>query len=125
LDWEWRPGVKKLLGMLVVIAASLSLAATRFSSTAPLTENFVTEPIEQGRLTESVSATGLLQPRDAVVVGCEGAGRAVKVFVELHQAVKAQDPLLQLDDRVAQLRSQQAKIAVELALAETARAEAA
>ena len=48
-------------------------------------DEFVTQPVEFGTIAETVSASAALQPRDAVPVGTELAGRVVQVFADLHQ----------------------------------------
>jgi HlyD family secretion protein len=85
----------------------------------------VWQPVEYGTITETVSATGVLHPCEAVAVGTELAGRVAEVLVDLNQAVKAGQPLARLDDRLARLRLRQAQVAVDLAKADVGRAEAA
>jgi HlyD family secretion protein len=117
--------MKKLLVVLAVLGAGLSVAAYRLSGPRPVpSDEFATQPIEFGTIAETVSASATLQPRDAVAVGTDLAGRVVQVVAELHQAVTAGQPLLQLDDRLARLRVEQAQVAVELARADVKRAEA-
>jgi HlyD family secretion protein len=117
--------VKKLLLLLFVMAAGLGLAAYQLQGPhAPPPDGSVWEPMAHGTMVESVSATGALQPRDAVAVGTEQSGRVVEVLTDLHQAVTKDQPLARLDDRLARLRLQQALVAVQLAQADVARAEA-
>ena len=71
-----------------------------------------TELIEFGAITESISASGTIQTKDQMTIGCECTGRVTNVFVDAGQAVKAGDVLCQLDDRLANLRLQQAKLAI-------------
>ena len=117
--------MKKLLVALAVVGAGLSVAAYRLSAPSPVpTDDFVTQPVEYGAISETISASATLQPRDAVAVGTDLAGRVVKVFADLHQMVKLGQPLLQLDDRIARLRVEQAQVAIELARSDVVRAEA-
>jgi HlyD family secretion protein len=117
--------VKKLLFVLIVIGAGLGLAAYRLQTPrASQPDGSVWEPMAYGTLTESVSATGALQPRDAVAVGTEQAGRVAEVLTDLQQTVAKDQPLIRLDDRLARLRVRQAEVAVELGKADVARAEA-
>lgn len=110
---------------LVVIAAGLALAAYRHQGPRPVADDgAVWEPMAYGSLTDSVSATGVLQPRDAVAVGTEQAGRVIEVLADLHQSVAKDQPLLRLDDKLARLRKRQAEVAVSLASADVGRAEA-
>jgi HlyD family secretion protein len=110
---------------LVLIAAGLGLAAYRHQVPRPAVDDgSVWEPMAYGSLTDSVSATGVLQPRDAVAVGTEQAGRVIEVLADLHQMVAKDQPLLRLDDKLANLRRRQAEVAVALATADVGRAEA-
>jgi len=110
---------------LAIIAAVLGLAAYRHQTPRPVADDgSVWEPMAYGALTDSVSATGVLQPRDAVAVGTEQAGRVIEVLADLHQSVGKDQPLLRLDDKFAKLRQRQAEVAVALASADVVRAEA-
>ncbi len=118
--------MKKLVAALLLVGVGLALAAHWLrpnGKAAP--DGAVWQPMEYGAITETVSATGVLQPRDAVAVGTELAGRVAEVLVDLHQTVEAGQPLLRLDDRLARLRVRQAQVAVDLARADVGRAQAA
>jgi HlyD family secretion protein len=109
----------------VIISALLGLAAYRHHTPRPAADDgAIWEPMAYGSLTDSVSATGVLQPRDAVAVGTEQAGRVVEVLADLHQTVAKDQPLLRLDDKFAKLRLRQAEVAVALASADVGRVEA-
>jgi HlyD family secretion protein len=115
--------VKKLIVLLLIVGAGLALAALR-PSPAPPGDAGTAESLEFGSIAETVSAAGAVQPRDGVAVGSDAAGRIVRVFAEVGHVVKVNDALAQFDDRLAQVRLQQARLAVELAQAEMARAHA-
>ena len=115
---------KVVLTALAVISAGLGLAAYRHQGPTPTTDGSVWEPMAFGTLVDSISATGALQPREAVAVGTEQAGRVTEVLADLHQTVAKDQPLLRLDDRFARLRLRQAEAAVASATADVARAEA-
>jgi RND family efflux transporter MFP subunit len=122
-----RPhGLKTLvLVALAVTTAGLGLAAYRHQVPRPVADDgTVWEPMAFGSLTDAVSATGVLQPREAVAVGTEQAGRVIEVLADLHQSVRKDQPLLRLDDKLARLRHRQAEVAVALASADVVRAEA-
>lgn len=123
-----RPGrvaVKKLLGLAIALVAIGAIVWQRHAPTSkPSWADWATEPIDRGTLVETVAANGAIQPRDMLSIGSESTGRVVRVLVEAGQLVKAGDALCQLDDRLAGLRIQQAKQAIEIAQADVARAEA-
>ncbi len=119
--------MKKLLATLLLLAAGLAGVAYywQHATARPAADGGVWQPMEYGTITETVSATGVLQPREAVAVGTELAGRVAEVLVDVPQPVERDQPVLRMDDRLARLRVKQAEVAVELAKADVGRAEAA
>jgi HlyD family secretion protein len=120
--------VKKLLLLLVLIGATLVGVAYRTKLLHPAIseEKFTTMPVEYGQLTEAINANGIVQPRNITAVGSELSGKVIKIFpgVDYNLPVKAGQPLLQLDDRMALRKKEQAEIAVRLAKADVDRAKA-
>jgi HlyD family secretion protein len=84
-------------------------------------------PAEWGELSETVAATGGVEPLDAVAVGCQLSGQVVAVYpaAEVNAAVRPGDPLVRLDDRLAREKVEQAEAVVRTATADAARARAA
>ncbi len=122
--------MKKLLVTLVLLGVILTAGTYWYSqvrSRAVGDESFTLIPVEWGTLTETVSATGILQPQEIIAVGCELSGRVVEFYsnAEINQLVQEGDPLLKLDDRLALIKLEQARTAVRLALANVQMAEAA
>jgi HlyD family secretion protein len=119
--------VKKLLFLLLLIAACLAGTAYWFSlrnESTPEADRYTTAPAEYGRAAEVVSATGIVQARDVFPVGTELAGKVTEVLADFNQAVKEGDVLLRLDDRMARQRLRQAETAVDLAKVAVKQAEA-
>ena len=91
---------------------------------------YTTAIVQRGDLEDSVTATGILQPRDYVDVGTQVSGQVKKLLVEIGATVKAGQLLAEIDPTVyvtrvegdrAQLRTQEAQLAdkqAQLALAE-------
>jgi HlyD family secretion protein len=120
--------VKKLLILLVlvgVVLAGLAWWLSKDSNRALEADDYARTDVEYGPLTEVVSATGVVQPRDVYVVGTEAGGRVMAVLADYNQVVEEGDVLLRLDDRPARDRLTQAQLAVELARAGLHQAEAA
>jgi HlyD family secretion protein len=119
--------LKKLLVALVLIGLALAAGVYglgAWSDRAPPEDVYTLAPIEQGRLAEVVSATGLLQPRDTFVVGTELCGKVVAVLADFNQVVEEDDVLLRLDDRLARQQLKQAELGVELSRVALKKAEA-
>jgi len=123
-DSHSRLLVKKwiaIAGLLVLLVAAITYRAA--GDKKPQVNGSVWQPLEFGTITESVSATGTLQPRDTVAVGTEQVGRIVDVSVDIGHVIERDQPLLRLDDQLAKLRVGQAEAAIDLARAEVQRVE--
>jgi macrolide-specific efflux system membrane fusion protein len=126
----------RLTRSAVALAVALSLSAggyygyrawTGASSTAA---QYTTAVVQRGDLEDSVTATGILQPRDYVDVGTQVSGQVKKLHIEIGSTVKSGQLLAEIDPTVytskvdadrAQLRTQEAQLAdkqAQLALAE-------
>jgi HlyD family secretion protein len=122
--------VKKLLVILLLLGIILVAGAYWLNHTWSGhngDEGFTLASAEWGSIAETVSATGLVQPQEVFAVGSELSGRVVEIFprAEINQEVQEDEPLLRLDGRMAQLKLDQAKTALQLAEVDVTRAEAA
>lgn len=121
----WRRHAKWIaigIGVLLLI-----LLAWRFfgSSEAP---NYVTAPVERGRLVTTVSATGKLAPTNQVTVGSQLSGLVVRVLVDVNDRVTVNQPLAEIDpeqieDQIRQGRAQLAANEAQVAQAKATLAE--
>ncbi len=121
--------MKKTVLILVLAGVALAGAAygIRFLRVDSKREpEYVTASAEYGPLVETVSAMGIVQPKDLMVIGTELSGRVVEIYPagEVNQTVEANQPLLKLDDRMARHKLEQAEAAVGMAELDTRRAEA-
>jgi HlyD family secretion protein len=109
--------MKKLLLLLMLVMFGLAAAAWWFSPARREAgePSYTFAPAEFGSLTETVSATGTLQPQEVFPVGTELAGKVVEVAADFNQTVSEGDLLLRLDDRAAEQKLRQAETGVELA----------
>jgi macrolide-specific efflux system membrane fusion protein len=126
----------RLTRSAVALAVALSLggggyygyrAWTGASSSAA---QYTTAVAQRGDLEDSVTATGILQPRDYVDVGTQVSGQVKKLHIEIGSTVKSGQLLAEIEPTVytskvdadrAQLRTQEAQLAdkqAQLALAE-------
>jgi HlyD family secretion protein len=112
--------VKKLLIVLVLIGASL--AGLVYWLNAPrrihIREDvFTWATISRGQIQESVSATGSVKPKDLIVLTSEGTGTVQAVLGDVNGVVREGEILVKLDNRLAQLKVEQAEIGVQTAQA--------
>ncbi len=88
-------------------------------------DGYTLVPVEYGRAADSISVTGVAQPRDVYLVGSELAGRVVEVRADFNQEVAEGDLLARLDDRDVRERMKQAELGVQEAQAGLRQAESA
>ena len=138
---RFSPGARvsqlnRKLPAVLVLAGVLTLAGSAYygwkawSGAGDTAAGYVTAVAQRGDLEDTVTATGILQPRDYVDVGTQVSGQVKKVHIEIGSTVKAGQLLAEIDPTVyktkvdadrAQLRTQEAQLAdkqAQLALAE-------
>jgi len=121
--------VKKLLVLLVVTGLALVSGAYWFNHKrigANGEEGITYASVQWGDLTESVSATGILQPERVFAVGSPLSGRVVCVYpdADVNHVVHEGDPVLKIDDHLARENLYKAEAAIHMAQAAIKMAEA-
>jgi HlyD family secretion protein len=84
---------------------------------------FETEPVREGRLRVTVSATGTLKPVNQVDVGTEVSGIISEVSVDFNDSVKRGQILARLDASKLQAQKLQSEASLEVAKAEYVKAQ--
>ena len=119
----------------VALAAALALGGGGYAgwqawTGSSQTVRYATAAAQRGDLEDTVTATGILQPRDYVDVGTQVSGQVKKLHVQIGSPVKKGQPIAEIDSTVyvtkvdadrAQLRTQEAQLAdkqAQLGLAE-------
>ncbi len=118
--------MKKLLILLLLLGASLAGVAYWISGRPGESKGaaYTTRPVEFGTLVETVSATGIVQPRQLYPVGAEAAGRVVEIAADFNDEVEEGAVLLRLDDQAPRQQREQAVTAIEAARIGIKQAEA-
>ena len=88
------------------------------------TVRYVTQPVTQGNLVVTVSATGTLSPINEVDVGIEVSGTIKTVEVDYNDQVNVGQVLAELDTTLFEAKVQQAKAALDSAKAKVLQAQA-
>lgn len=116
--WLWA-----LLGLGLVAAGAGLWLAQRGTGAAPV---YVTEAVQRGGLTVTVTATGTVQPTTQVDVSSELSGTLSTVEVDYNDEVEVGQPLARLDDTKlrALLTNAEASLAAAEGRLEQARASA-
>src|SRR5262245_58976428 len=100
---------------LFLIAAGVGLAYA-YNRDSP-TPDFITAPVERGTIATVVKATGSVDAEITVDVSSQLSGRMAEVFVNFNDAVKAGQPLAQLDQGSFLIAAKEAKASLEVGTA--------
>ncbi|MFO1263052.1 MAG: efflux RND transporter periplasmic adaptor subunit [Rhodoferax sp.] len=118
--WWQRARVWGAAALVATLGLGLWLwQSQRASSAQP---QYVTEPLQKGGLTLTVSANGTLQPTRSVNIGSELSGTVKRVLVDVNDRVKVGQVLVELDtsklsDQVMRSRAALAAAQAQQALA--------
>ncbi len=114
LGRRWTAGLTALL-LIAALAAGMVLATRGTASAA-----YVTQPVAQQDLTQSVTATGTVQPQNTVSVGTQVSGTIQSIYVDFNSKVKKGQVLARLDTSQLQAQLQQAQASLTQAQAQAA-----
>ena len=116
----------KRLTVLAVLLTAVGGASWRFKGHNDEGPRYTTEEVGRGDLTQSVKATGTLNPVVNVTVGSQVSGRICKLYVDFNSIVKSNQVIAEIDPSTYQAAVEQAKadLANARANAELQRAEA-
>lgn len=115
---------RRILGFAALAAGIVALVwALAVRGRAPA-ERYATVEVVRGRLTETVSANGTLNPVRVVNVGSQVSGTVERLYVDFNDRVTAGQVLLELDPRLFRARLQQSEAALANVEAQAALAEA-
>ncbi|MDZ7891515.1 MAG: efflux RND transporter periplasmic adaptor subunit [Rhodoferax sp.] len=112
--WWRRPVVlASVAAVLLALGATYALKARSQARAAP---SYVSETVQRGNLTLSVSANGTLQPTRSVNIGSELSGTVRNVLVDVNDRVRKGQLLVELD--TAKLNDQLTKTRATLSAAQ-------
>jgi HlyD family secretion protein len=120
-----KRSVKLTLGgiLLATLVGGAYWAFQQRSAQAPAVR-YKLSTLEVGKLTQSVSANGTLNPVVLVNVGTQVSGTVKKLYVDFNDKVKRGQPLLELDDALVSASERQSAASVQNARATLELAEA-
>src|SRR5688572_7700413 len=96
----------RAMGAALALAGVLTLGAGGYygwqawSGSSQSAVRYATASVQRGDLEDTVTATGILQPRDYVDVGTQVSGQLKKVHFEIGSTVKAGQLLAEIDPTV-------------------------
>jgi macrolide-specific efflux system membrane fusion protein len=92
------------LGALLAVTAGSIYGAHAWAARGAAEAQYAIATVQRGDLEDSVTATGILQPRDYVDVGTQVSGQLKTLHVEIGSRVKAGQLIAEIDPTVYQTR---------------------
>lgn len=101
--------MKKSSWVIIILSTLLTVVAVWFFLFRKAEEVIIleTEKVQLGSVSNSITATGTLQPVDTVAVGSQISGTITKVFVDFNSPVKKGELLAQIDKSLMDAQVQQ------------------
>src|SRR5262249_32312619 len=88
------------IATLVALAGAAVYGAHALTARAAGADRFAVAPVRRGDFEDTVTATGILQPRDYVDVGTQVSGQLKKLHVDIGSNVKAGQLIAEIDPTV-------------------------
>src|SRR5437868_4619049 len=104
----------KILWVIIIVVAAAGLAFAIGSRKKP-EDKYRTATVDQGKITQTVTATGALSAVKTVQVGSQVSGIISKLYVDFNSQVKKGDLLAELDPTPFQEKIAQTQAALEKA----------
>jgi HlyD family secretion protein len=101
----------------LILACAMAVSFYWWWHDADVKITYVTAPIERGRLSEIITATGKLEALVTVEISSEVSGQIAELFVDFNDTVKEGQPLAQIDRQSFEARFADAEAAVKIAQA--------
>lgn len=114
INWFWR---RKWLLLIVLIMAAIIIWIVT-SVHVKKKKNYITLDITRGDITQTVTATGEIQPVNTVNVGSQVSGTIEDIFVDYNSHVKRGDILLTIEPSVLKSSVDEAKASLDSAKSE-------
>lgn len=101
----------------LIVAALLILLYFRGKNTEL---HYKTQPLAQGNITESITASGTINPLSTVSIGTQASGRIAEIYVDYNSQVKEGELLALIDQDNAKANVAQREASLEIAKAQVA-----
>ncbi|MBR1600388.1 MAG: efflux RND transporter periplasmic adaptor subunit [Alphaproteobacteria bacterium] len=106
--------------LLAVSIIAIALLAYKKLSINNSEQNFKTIPLTIGNITESITASGTINPLSTISIGTQASGRISEIYVDYNSEVKQGQLLALIDQDNAKANVAQREAALEIAKAQVA-----
>lgn len=116
-ELKTKSGRNIIIAILVIAVALFTYKKTSSHDTA---QNFKTLPLTIGSITESITASGTINPLSTVTIGTQASGRIAEIYVDYNSEVKKGQLLALIDQDNAKANVAQREASLEIAKAQVA-----
>lgn len=102
----------------IVVASLLLWGARAFFSGNKIPQGYKTQPLTVGEITESITASGTINPLSTVSIGTQASGRIAEIYVDYNSEVKKGQLLALIDQDNAKANVAQREASLEIAKAQ-------
>lgn len=111
---------KKKTLTIVGTCALIVLAGTSMISKPNNSQNYKTQPLKIGDITDSITASGTINPLSTVSIGTQASGRIAEIYIDYNSEVKEGQLLALIDQDNAKANVAQKEASLEIAKAQVA-----
>ncbi|MBP5215475.1 MAG: efflux RND transporter periplasmic adaptor subunit [Alphaproteobacteria bacterium] len=104
----------------IIIAAAVILLVAKMFYKGNSKESFKTQELITGDITESITASGTINPLSTVSIGTQASGRIAEIYVDYNSEVKQGQLMALIDQANAKANVAQREAALEIAKAQVA-----
>ena len=104
----------------IIIAAAVILLIAKMFYKGNSKESFKTQELITGDITESITASGTINPLSTVSIGTQASGRIAEIYVDYNSEVKQGQLMALIDQANAKANVAQREAALEIAKAQVA-----
>ena len=108
----------KFLGKLIIIVAIVIAVALFFKGKVNSSAAYITQTAKQTNLTETITATGQINPISTVNIGSQVSGTISEIYVDYNSEVKKDQLLAQIDPALFQATVDKCRANLEVAKAQ-------
>ena len=108
----------KFLGKLIIIVAIVIAVALFFKGKVNSSATYITQTAKQTNLTETITATGQINPISTVNIGSQVSGTISEIYVDYNSEVKKDQLLAQIDPALFQATVDKCRANLEVAKAQ-------
>lgn len=102
----------------VILAVLIIFIGRKIIGGNKIPEDFRTQPLAVGSITESITASGTINPLSTVSIGTQASGRIAEIYVDYNSEVKKGQLLALIDQDNAKANVAQREAALEIAKAQ-------